>query len=101
MIYKRPDLHDLSVIVERGASLPSVMLPNLAYLVVKYDHDGDWLPLFRGATLERLEAVSFYPRSEQYLKYSPDSIFVQGSYAVLTLLKVCDDAWTRKFASGL
>ena len=65
VIYKRPDLHDLSVIIERGASLPSVMLPNLAYLVVKYDHDGDWLPLFRGATLERLEAVSFYPRSEQ------------------------------------
>ena len=28
-----------------------------------------------------------------YLKYSPDSIFVQGSYAVLTLLKVCCNAW--------
>ena len=27
-----------------------------------------------------------------YLKYSPDSIFVQGSYAVLTLLKVCSSA---------
>lgn len=30
-----------------------------------------------------------------YLKYSPDSIFVQGSYAVLTLLKVCFNAFMR------
>ena len=64
-IYKHPDLHELSVVVERGASLPSAVLPNLTNLVVKYDHDGDWLPLFRGATLGRLEVVSFYNRSKR------------------------------------
>ena len=32
-----------------------------------------------------------------YLKYSPDPVFVRGSYAVLTLLKVCSDAWVRLF----
>ena len=64
-IYKHSDLHELLVVVEKGTSLTSAVLPNLTDLAVKCDHDGDSLPLFRGAMLGRLEVVYFHNRSER------------------------------------
>ena len=65
VIHKLPDLRGLSVVIERDASLPSLVLPNLVNLIVKYDHDGDGLRMFRGATFGKLEAVTFHARSER------------------------------------
>ena len=65
VIYKLPDLRELSVVIERDTLLPSAVLPNLIDLEITYDHDGDCLRMFRGATLDNLEIVTFYPGSEQ------------------------------------
>ena len=65
MVYKLPNLRELSVIIERDTSLPSMVLPNLTTLTIGYDSDGDWLPMFHGATLGKLEVINFCPESEQ------------------------------------
>ena len=65
VVCKLPNLRKLSVVIEKGVSLPSAVLPNLTKLVIKYDHDSDLLQVFCGATLERLKSVTFHSRSEQ------------------------------------
>ena len=65
VISKLPNLRELSVIIEEGTSLPSVILPNLTELVVKYYRDGDLLRMFHGATFGKLEDVTFISKSEQ------------------------------------
>jgi hypothetical protein len=65
VVYKLPDLRELSVVIEKDTSLPSLVLPNLTSLTITYDHGSDWPGMFRGAALENLEAVMFFPESEQ------------------------------------
>lgn len=65
VVYKLPDLRELSVVIERDTSLPSVVLPNLTELAISCDDKGDWVQLFHRATFGRLEGVTFYPRSKQ------------------------------------
>jgi len=65
VISELPDLCTLMMVIERNAPLPSLVLPNLRELVVGYDHDGDLLRMFHGATLEKLESVTFSPQSEE------------------------------------
>ena len=65
VVYKLPDLRELSVVIERDTSLPLVVLPSLTDLIVRCGRDGDLLRMFRGATLGRLEAVTFISGSEQ------------------------------------
>jgi len=65
VVYNLPNLRDLSVIIGKGTSLPSAVLPNLTNLVVIYDYDNDVVRMFHGATFGKLVAVSFSPRSEQ------------------------------------
>ena len=65
VVYKLPDLRLLSVVVDEDSSLPSVALPNLTSLIITYDHGNDWLQVFRGATFEKLQAVTFISNSEQ------------------------------------
>ena len=64
-ISKFPNLRNLSVAIERDTSLPSVDLPNLVALTVKYDRGDDWLPMFYRATFGKLENVTFISESEQ------------------------------------
>lgn len=63
MIHKLANLRELSVVIEEGASLPPLMLPNLTELMVEFS--GDWLQIFHGATLGKLEAATFLSASEQ------------------------------------
>ena len=64
MAHKLSDLHRLTVVTERGTSLSSLTPPSLTSLLIRqYDHD--WLEMFNGATLERLETVSFSSKSEE------------------------------------
>ena len=65
VVHRLPDLHGLMVVIERGALLPSLVLPSLTDLTVRYDHDNDCLEMFHGATLGKLESVEFIPGSEQ------------------------------------
>ena len=64
MIYKLPNLRDLSIIIERGVSLPSASLPNLTRLTIICYNEGDWPRLFDKAMFGKLETVIFHPRSE-------------------------------------
>ena len=65
MLYKLPNLCDLSVAIERETSLPSTSLLNVIRLTITYGNEDGWLRLFRGATLGRLESVIFIPESER------------------------------------
>ena len=64
IIYKLPNLHELSVVIEGPTSLPTMVLPNLTEIVIKFDHDRNWLQGFRGATLGKLESTIFHSESE-------------------------------------
>ena len=64
VVSKLPNLQHLSVVVERGTSLPPVVLPNLTEVSIKYDHDCDWLQMFHLAVLGKLETVTFRSGSE-------------------------------------
>ena len=59
MVHKLSSLRKLSVVMEREASLPPLLLPNLIELDTEYD--GDWLRVFRRATLGKLASVTFRP----------------------------------------
>ena len=65
VVYKLPNLRELSVTIERDTSLPSMVLPSLTTLVIGYDGGGDWLSMFHGATFGKLETITFCPESEQ------------------------------------
>ena len=65
VISELPSLRKLLMVIEKDATLPPAVLPNLAQLSIKYDRDDDWLPMFQGAALEKLEAVMFIPGSER------------------------------------
>ena len=60
VVHKLSSLRKLSVVMEREASLPPLLLPNLIELDAKYD--GDWLRVFHGATLGKLASVTFRPK---------------------------------------
>ena len=64
-LYKLPNLRSLSVVIEKGTSLPSASLPNLTELTIACDDEDDWPRLFHGATFGKLERVSFCLQSEQ------------------------------------
>ena len=64
VVFKLPNLRELSVYIERDTSLSPVVLPNLTDLTIRYDRDHGWLQGFRGATLGKLTAVAFHSESE-------------------------------------
>ena len=65
VLYKLPELHGLSVFIERETRLPPASLPNLTDLTITYDNEDDWPQLFHGATFGKLESVTFYPQSDE------------------------------------
>ena len=65
VIYKIPSLYDLMVIIEGDTILPPMVLPNLTNIIIKGDYDGKQLRKLHGATLGKLESVTFSPESER------------------------------------
>ena len=64
VVCKLPDLCGLRVIIEGSTSLPTMILPNLSEIEVEYDRDRGWLGGFRGATLGRLNSITFCATSK-------------------------------------
>ena len=64
VVFGLPNLRELWVVVAGDISLPTMELPNLTELTVKYYHDRHCLQLFRGATLGEVTSVTFYSESE-------------------------------------
>ena len=65
VICKLHNLRSLWMVIDRETPLPSAQLPNLTELTITCDDEDDWPQLFCGATLGKLESVTFYPQSEQ------------------------------------
>jgi len=65
VIYRLPNLYELSTVIEKDTPLPPAVLPNLTDLTITYDDGDDWMQLFHGATLQKLETVDFYTQSRQ------------------------------------
>jgi len=55
-----PNLCGLELVIEKDSLLPTVVLPNLTKLDIKYNHDHSWLQGFHGVTLRKLAWVKFH-----------------------------------------
>jgi hypothetical protein len=62
-IYRLPNLCELWVVVEGPTSSPTMVLPNLTKIHVKYDHNRNWWQGFHGAILGKLDSVTFDAKS--------------------------------------
>jgi hypothetical protein len=108
VVHRLPGLRWLTVVAERGTSFPSLMLPSLTKLIIKNDHDYDWsnlLEIFYGATLGKLETVSFVSESERIKDFlgtferAALTASVQKTLSNLSLNTRC--SWNPKFSSLL
>jgi len=105
VVYKLPNLHSLSVVIERETPLPSASLPNLINLTIRCDNEDNWPQLFHGATFGKLESVTFYPRSEEIgdflgaFKGAALSSSIQNTLSMLHLSTPC--SWNPKYCSLL
>ena len=102
VICKLPNLRELCVVIERETPLPTVVLPSLIDLVVKYDRKGDWLQVFRGATLGKLETIEFRSGSEQignFLKEFARVASAQNTLSEFSLYTSC--LWNPNYSSLL
>jgi len=106
VICKLPDLCTLGVIIERDTSLPSLALPNLREMIVKcYHDDDDWLQMFHGATLERLETFVFASRSKRIgdflgaFERAALAASIQNTLSVFGLYTSC--SWNPTYSSLL
>ena len=59
VLYKSQNLRSLSVVIKKGTSIPSALLPNLTRLRIKCEDGSDGLQPLRGATFGKLESVIF------------------------------------------
>ena len=105
VIYKLPNLCDLSVVIEREASLPSASLQNLTRLAIYCDNEGGWPGLFHGATFRKLKYVAFRPRSKQIgdflgaFERAALSSSVQNTLSEFYLCTLC--SWNPNYSSLL
>lgn len=53
----------LLAVIEGHTPLPTMVLPDLTSIAVEYEDHLDWLQGFHGATLNRLETVTFHSKS--------------------------------------
>ena len=61
IVYRLPRLYSLSALIQGPMSLPPVELPNLETICLEWDSGFDWLEGFRGATIRKLESITFRP----------------------------------------
>ena len=101
VIYALPDLCSLSVVIERGVSLPSAVLPNLTDLTIAYEHESDWLQIFRGAVFGPLETVTFASEQIANLLELFESVAlaasIQNTLSSFTILTAC--SWNPNYPS--
>lgn len=65
VVYRLPRLYNLSVLIQGPVSLPPVELPNLETICLEWNSGFDWLEGFRGATIRKLESITFRPTGAQ------------------------------------
>ena len=83
VVYRLPELSSLWTVIQGPTSLPTVTLPNLTEIDVRYDNDLSWLQGFRGAVLGELDSAIFRSQSNDI----GDFIGAFGSVALTTSAK--------------
>ena len=105
VLYELPNLRNLSVVIEKEIPPPSASLPNLTELTITCNNEDDWPQLFHGATLGKLEFVTFYPQSEQLgdflgaFKRAALSSSVQNTLSNFYFFSPC--SWNPNYSSLL
>jgi len=105
VIYKLPNLHSLSMVIERETSLPSASLPNLTGLGIICDDEDDWPRVFHGTTFGKLKSVIFIPQSKQIgdflgaFERAALSSSVQNTLSEFCLYTSC--SWNPNYSSLL
>ena len=104
-VYKSQNLRGLSVVIEKGTSIPSVSLPNLTRLEIGCDDGSDGLQLLRGATFGKLEFVSldlrFRPIGDflESFKDAALSSYIHNTLSAICLFTEC--SWDPNYSSLL
>lgn len=106
VVHKLPDLGWLTVVTEKGTSLPSPMLPSLTGLtIIQRDHGRDWLEMFYGATFGKLESINVVSEYEQIGNFLGEferaalAVSVQNTPSNFVLYTIC--SWNPNFSSLL
>jgi len=63
VLYRLPNLRELSTIFLGDTFLPPVLLPNLVWMEMTYLHGHEWLRRLNGATFNKLTSVFFHTTS--------------------------------------
>jgi len=102
---KLPNLRDLWVVVERGTSLPPLVLPNLTHLDIRYNHDSGRLQMPHEATLGKLESIIIRSSSEHignFLEVFGESALAASAYNTLSrFLFLTTRPWMPNYRSLL
>ena len=105
VVYKLPNLRNLTVVTEGGGSLPSASLPNLTELAITCDNERNWPRLFYRARFGKLESVRFFLRSKQIGDFLEAfervalSSSVQNTLSVFRVFTSC--SWNPNYSSLL
>ena len=105
VVYRLPNLCDLSVVIQGETSLPSASLPDLIKLEITCDNEDAWPRLFHGAMLGKLESVTFSHRSKEigdFLKTFENAALsssVQNTLSEFHLSSSC--SWNPNYSSLL
>jgi len=104
-IYKLANLCELSTVIEKDTPLPPAVLPNLTNLTITYDGGDDWMQVFRGATLQKLESAIFYPQSTQigdFLRaFARMALVISAQNALSELFLYTTCSWNPTYRSLL
>ena len=105
VVFRLPRLFSLWTIVQGPTSLPTAALPNLAAIDVEYSDDLDWLQVFHGAKLEKLEKVAFHTESDNigdFLGAFENTILATPAKNTLSELRFCTSrSWNPNHSSLL
>ena len=105
VLYQSPDLREVYTVIDGPISLPTIVLPNLTRMGVKFGCNHDWLQGFHGASLGRLALLVFRSESEsigRFLDAFGRVAFTNSISVTLSTLLFCTSrSWKPNYRSLL
>ena len=105
VVYQLPKLFSLWANIQGPTSLPTMTLPNLFAIDLRYEHDLDWLEGFRGATLGSLKLATFHSESEHigdFLQAFESVVLTTSAQNTLFMFRFCTmRSWDPNYSSLL
>ena len=104
-VFRLPRLSQMWAVFQGIVSLPTVALPNLTAIDVEYHSNMNWLRGFHGATLDKLDSISFRSESNHIGDFLGAFESVASSTSVQNTLSefgfYTSRAWDPKYSSLL